>query len=53
MEQHQQQQQHNKTVQFNMASNGARARNVEVSVEKLLEHEIEEISRAGEEKYRK
>ncbi|XP_065062754.1 mediator of RNA polymerase II transcription subunit 17-like [Rhopilema esculentum] len=36
-----------------MASNGARARSVEVSVEKLLEHEIEEISRAGEEKYRK
>ena len=36
-----------------MASSGGRPRNVEVSIEKLLEHEIEEISHTGEEKYRK
>ena len=37
----------------NMASSSGRPRNVEVSIEKLLEHEIEEISHNGEEKYRK
>ena len=36
-----------------MESCGGRARNVNISVEKLLEQEIEEISRTGEEKYRK
>eukprot|EP00112_Aurelia_sp_Birch-Aquarium-sp1_P015652 Seg3491.3 transcript_id=Seg3491.3/GoldUCD/mRNA.D3Y31 product="Mediator of RNA polymerase II transcription subunit 17" protein_id=Seg3491.3/GoldUCD/D3Y31 len=36
-----------------MASTGPRARSVDVSVEKILEQEVEEISRAGEEKYKK
>lgn len=36
-----------------METSGVRARNVEISVEKLLEQEIEEISRSGEEKYKK
>eukprot|EP00794_Sanderia_malayensis_P020138 gene20138-22111_t len=36
-----------------MASNTSRALNIDISVEKMLEQEIEEISRTGEEKYKK
>ena len=42
-----------KRTEIKMASTGARARSVDVSVEKLLEQEVEEISRSGEEKYKK